>query len=137
MSRSTPISQLMTRHVQTLGVEAKPSEARRLFSKERIHHLPIVENGVLVGLLSSRDLVRVLRASRAGSASDPDAALDQAASLRSLMSSELVTLAPEDPVERAIDLIADGHVHSILVLDAKRRLVGILTDTDLLDYLCE
>ncbi len=137
MPRSTPISELMTSHVRTLAVDAKPSEARRLLSKERIHHLPIVENGILVGLLSSRDLVRVLRETRAGSAENPDEALDRAASLRSLMSTELVTLRADEPVERAVDLIADGSIHSVLVLDAARRLVGIVTDTDLLDYLCE
>ena len=48
----------------------------------------------------------------------------------------VVTLRADDPVERAVDLIADGSVHSVLVLDAARRLVGIVTDTDLLDYLC-
>ena len=137
MPRSTPISELMTSHVRTLAVDAKPSEARRLLSKERIHHLPIVENGILVGLLSSRDLVRVLRESRAGSAENPDEALDRATSLRSLMSTELVTLRADEPISRAIDLVADGSIHSVLVLDATRRLVGIVTDTDLLDYLCE
>jgi CBS domain-containing protein len=132
-----PISELMTTHVRTLGVDAKLSEARRVLTKERIHHLPIVENGILVGLVSSRDLVRILREAKAGGSESVDEVLDRTSSLRKAMSTDLVTLRPDDPVERAIDLIADGHIHSLLVLDAGRHLVGILTDTDLLDYLCE
>ena len=137
MSRKTPISQLMTTHVRTLGVDAKPSEARRVLSQERIHHLPIVENGKLVGLISSRDLVEVLRDAEAGGTESVDQILDRSSSVAKLMSTPLVTLRPDDPVDRAIELIADGTIHSVLVLDAERRLVGILTDTDLLDYLCE
>ena len=39
-------------------------------------------------------------------------------------------------IDNKIDLIADGSVHSVLVVDDDRKLVGIATDTDLLDYLC-
>lgn len=136
MSRRATISELMTKRVRTLGVDAKLSEARRALTQERIHHLPIVEGGVLVGLLSSRDLVGILREAKAGGAENVDAILDRASSIREVMSTDLVTLRPDDPVERAVDLIADGTIHSLLVLDEQRRLVGILTDTDLLDYLC-
>jgi CBS domain-containing protein len=137
MSRKTPISQLMTTHVRTLDVDAKLSEARRLFTEERIHHLPIVEHRAVVGLLSSRDLVGILREAKAGGSESVDSILDRCSSIRQAMSSPLVTLHPDDTVERAIDLIADGSIHSLLVLDADRRLAGIVTDTDLLDYLCD
>jgi CBS domain-containing protein len=136
MSRRATISELMTKRVRTLGVDAKLSEARRALTQERIHHLPIVEGAVLVGLLSSRDLVEILREAKAGGSENVDAILDRASSIREVMSTDLVTLRPDDPVERAVDLIADGTIHSLLVLDEQRRLVGILTDTDLLDYLC-
>jgi CBS domain-containing membrane protein len=89
-----------------------------------------------VGVLSSRDLVRILREAKAGGAQDVDAILDRTASVREAMTPVLVALRPDDPVERAVDLISDGTIHSLLVLDEQRRLVGIVTDTDLLDYLC-
>ena len=137
MPRKTPISEVMTTRVRTLGVDAKLSEARRTLTKERIHHLPIVENGILVGLISSRDLVQILREAKASGSESVDQSLDRSASLAKVMSTDLVTVRSDEPVERAIELIADGSIHSVLVLDAERRLVGILTDTDLLDYLCE
>jgi CBS domain-containing protein len=135
MSRQATVAELMTKRVRTLPADAKLSEARRVLGEERIHHLPIVENGELVGVLSARDLVRTLREAKAGGRS-VEAILDRASSVREAMSPLLVALRPEDPVERAVELIADGTIHSLLVLDAQRRLVGILTDTDLLDYLC-
>jgi CBS domain-containing protein len=91
----------------------------------------------VVGLLSSRDLVGILREAKSGGSESVDDILDRCSSIRQAMTTPLVTLRPDDPLERAIDLIADGSIHSLLVLDAGRRLAGIITDTDLLDYLCE
>jgi acetoin utilization protein AcuB len=136
MPRKTPISKLMTTPVRTLGVDARLSEARRALTQAHIHHLPVVDRGVLVGIISSRDLVGVLREAGAGGSEDVDSILDRSSSIAKLMSTDLVTLNVDDSVERAIDLIADGNLHSVLVLDADRRLAGIVTDTDLLDYLC-
>jgi CBS domain-containing membrane protein len=137
MPRKTPISELMTSRVQTLDVGAKPSEARRVLSEQRVHHVPIVDDGVLVGIVGSRDLVRILRSTPAGGSESVDEVLDRSGDVAQVMSTELVTLRSDASVEDAIECIAAGAVHSVLVLDADRRLVGIVTDTDLLDYLCE
>jgi CBS domain-containing membrane protein len=137
MPRKTPISELMTSRVQTLDVGAKPSEARRVLSEQRVHHVPIVDDGVLVGIVGSRDLVRILRSTPAGASESVDEVLDRSGDVAQVMSTELVTLRSDASVEDAIECIAAGAVHSVLVLDADRRLVGIVTDTDLLDYLCE
>jgi CBS domain-containing membrane protein len=137
MSRKTPISELMTTQVHTLEVGAKLSEVRRMLTEQRVHHVPIVAEGVPVGMVSSRDLVRILRAAKPAAGASIDETLDRSSTVAKVMSSELVTVGADESVERAIESIADGSVHSVLVLDAGRRLVGIVTDTDLLDYLCE
>jgi CBS domain-containing protein len=137
MPRKTPISELMTTHVHTLDVGAKLSEVRRVLTKQRVHHVPIVDDGVLVGMVSSRDLVRILHAAKAGAGESVDETLDRSSTVAKLMSSDLVTVRSDESVEQAVERIADGSIHSVLVLDAGGRLVGIVTDTDLLDYLCE
>jgi len=53
------------------------------------------------------------------------------------MTRELVTVRDDDPIDRAIDLIADAHIHSVLVVDADERLVGIVTDKDIVQYLSD
>jgi CBS domain-containing membrane protein len=136
MPRRTPISELMTTRVRTLDARAKPSEARRLLSEERVHHVPIVDEGVVVGIVSARDLVRALRGAPRGAGASVDEILDRGGDVAELMSSDLVTMRADESVEQAIERIADGTVHSVLVLDAGGRLAGIVTDTDLLDYLC-
>lgn len=135
MPRRTPVSEIMTSHLRTVDAGAKLSEVRRVLSEGRFHHVPVVDDGVLVGIVSTSDLLRVYRAGAATTPEEIDERLDGSATLAETMSTDLVTLRADDPVERAIECIAEGQLHSVLVLDAESRLVGIVTDTDLLDYL--
>ena len=118
MTLTAPISTIMTRGVHTLDVSAKLSEVRRALITNDFHHMPIVDGKRLVGMISWRDLVRAYRSAH-----------------EDAMTRELVTVRDDDSIDRAIDLIADAHVHSVLVLDSESRLAGIVTDKDIVDYL--
>ena len=132
MTRSTPISEVMTSSVRTAEVATRVGELHRLLREERCHHLPIADGNRLVGVVSARDLLRFARErgikGSAGWAEDETTA-------GTLMSTKLVTVRAHEPIEVAIDCIADGHIHSVLVLDKEDRLVGILTEKDLLAFL--
>jgi CBS domain-containing protein len=57
----TPVDQVMTKNVVTIGEEASLEEARRLVMSHRIRHIPVVDQkGELVGLLSIRKLLEQL-----------------------------------------------------------------------------
>ncbi len=58
MSLDTPIHQVMTKHVATIGEEASVGEARRIIMSHGIRHLPVINsNEELVGLFSVRRLL--------------------------------------------------------------------------------
>ena len=54
------MSEVMTSHVRTVGVGAKLSEVRRVLSEGRFHHVPVVEDGALVGIVTLDDVVILL-----------------------------------------------------------------------------
>jgi CBS domain-containing protein len=138
MTLTAPISTIMTRNVHTLDVSSKLSEVRRALITNEFHHMPIVDEKRLVGMISWRDLVRAYRKTHDTDVSDPfgiDETLDRSSRIEESMTRELVTVRDDDSIDRAIDLIADAHVHSVLVLDSESRLVGIVTDKDIVDYL--
>jgi CBS domain-containing protein len=138
MTLTAPISTIMTRKVHTLDVNSKLSEVRRALISNEFHHMPIVDGKRLVGIVSWRDLVRAYRHAHNIDAPDPfiiDDALDKSSRIEEAMTRELVTVRDDDSIDRAIDLIADAHIHSVLVLDSNERLVGIVTDKDIVDYL--
>lgn len=50
------IENFMTRSVHTIGTKAPLAEAHRMMNDNGIRHLPVLEGGRLVGMLSQRDL---------------------------------------------------------------------------------
>jgi CBS domain-containing protein len=136
MTPTSLITEIMTTPVRTVTVDAKLSAVRRVLTQEGIHHVPVVDGATLVGIVSSRDLLRVYRAGRAKASAKADDLLDRGAVVAEIMSTDLATIGSHESVEAAVELIASGRIHSVLVLDRDERLVGIVTDTDLLDYLC-
>jgi CBS domain-containing membrane protein len=135
MPRTTPVSDIMTRDVKTVGCDEQLSEVRRVLTAGGFHHLPVVEGDDLVGILSSRDLIRVYQAATAKPEAGADELLDETATIRDTMQTEILTMRPDDTIERAIDLLGPGDVHSVVVLDRQDRLVGIVTNLDVLNWL--
>ena len=138
MPRKTLVSTVMTHKVQTLDVTQKLSSVRHALIANEFHHMPIMDGERLVGIVSWRDLVRAYRSDRDENASDAldiDGSLDRNSTVADIMTTDLVTVRDDDPLDRAIDEIADAHIHSVLVLDSDERLVGILTDKNIIEFL--
>ena len=53
-----PVEELMTKNVITRGIESQIDELRQEMTNSRIRHLPILDNGKLVGLISIGDVVK-------------------------------------------------------------------------------
>jgi acetoin utilization protein AcuB len=113
----------------TNPVTVRPHETARhayqLMRDHRFRHLPVVEDGQLVGILSDRDLRPVLLS--------PTLAR---ARVGELMSENLTTVGPEALVEEAASLLVVKKIGCLPVV-ADGRLVGIVTETDLLGVLVE
>jgi CBS-domain-containing membrane protein len=134
MPHRTHISEIMTREIITIDVRARMSEVREILTTQKFHHLPVVDGEQLVGIVSTNDLIRVTK-----SLPTPhdrlDDVLDQTTSIKETMQTDLLTMRTDASVERAIDLLAGGEMHSILIIDRDEVLVGIVTNIDLLNYL--
>ncbi len=70
-TESAAVAEIMTSHVVWCSPQTPTSEARRIMAANRIRHLPIVHNNVVIGMLSARDLMgRQLREDRAAAEFD-------------------------------------------------------------------
>lgn len=137
MKRNEPVSHIMTKSLLTVTLANKPSDVRKLFEKHQIHHLPVVSGEELLGLISVFDLMKVTFG--APGEQDPralDAMLDHSYTLESFMSRGVVTMQAGDTVRRAAELLSEGRYHAVPVLEDK-KLVGIVTSTDLIKYLLD
>jgi acetoin utilization protein AcuB len=106
-------------------------EAKYLVGERRIRHLPVVVSGVLVGILSDRDL-REFAPSRA-SAVDTNRGYIEIDDMRveEVMSRHPITIGPEETIEHAAQLMAIEKIGALPVVEADDRVIGIITETDL------
>lgn len=137
MQRNTPISEVMTTAPQVVGLHHKLSDVRKLLTATRIHHLPVVDGSKLVGLISSNDLIRL-----EGMLDDTEEAplralLDKHYKIRDIMQKDVITVPSTGTVAHAACALSAGGFHAVPVVDDKRNLVGIVTSTDLINYLLE
>ncbi len=56
--RSIKVADLMTRSVVTIAPADQVKDAMAIMSKRNIRHLPVVKDGVLIGMISSRDVMK-------------------------------------------------------------------------------
>jgi acetoin utilization protein AcuB len=122
----------MTRDVITVEPDASAAQAWGLCRERNIRHLPVVEGGRLVGIVSDRDLRDL---------SPPRDTPDQENTLgwvriRDMMSAEVVTAHPLDTIEHAARVIYE-HKFNCLPVVADGGLVGIITSSDLVRTLVE
>ncbi len=59
-SSSTPVSEIMSSNVLTVGPDSSIEECMRLCTDSRVRHLPVVEGQRVIGVLSIGDLVKAL-----------------------------------------------------------------------------
>lgn len=131
----TRVRSLMQTEVISVDVASPPSAVRRLLDTHRFHHVPVLDGDVLVGIVSTVDLARVSLERWVEDKATRDAWLDREWSLAALMTPLPDVLHPDDPIRVAAERLADGAYHALPVVDADRRLVGIVTSTDLLRFL--
>lgn len=110
---------IMTTGLVTIAAEAPIARAHGAFQKHGIRHLPVLQSGRVVGLLSERDIRGTMN-------------LDLC--VRDFMSSPPVCIEPQSTAAQAAALMRRHKISSLLVVE-NARLKGILTSHDLLGVL--
>ena len=131
MKRNESIKTVMSADVTTLNVTQKPSEVRRIFVSQGIHHLPVVSGKKLVGLISATDIVKVSLGAYGADERAIDAMLDHEFTIEKIMTTELTTLAATATVRDAAELLSGGTFHSLPIVSDDNELVGIVTSMDI------
>jgi len=135
MIRKAPVTTIMTENVITLKKSDSLETAEKLFKKHHIRHIPVVRGDVIIGMLSYTDLLRI---SFADSVYDDDDHVDSIVynmfSIEQVMAKKIVSVSPSSSVKEVAEILAKSEFHALPVVD-KNILVGIVTTTDLINYL--
>jgi CBS domain-containing protein len=121
----------MTEAVVAIEVDRPVSEVLDCFLQYPIHHLPVVQLGKLVGMLSSADVMK-LDFFVPKSAVDRAAYLDERLTIAQLMQQPVASLKTTASVAVAAELMIDAGMHALPVVDDGDHVIGIVTTSDVI-----
>ncbi len=126
----------MRREVVFVSGAAGIREAAELMKAHKIRHLPVLEEGRLIGIVTDRD-VRQAMPPRALSLDIHEVhyVLDKV-HVRDIMTPRVVAVSPDVSIAKAADLMYRNKIGCLPVLDAE-KLVGIITESDILRAVAE
>lgn len=127
------VSDWMTEEVLAVEVFDSIGIARQLMAKHRINQLPVLENDVLVGIVTDRDLRDAYPSSMV---IDRGKEIDRFAdsfTVEEVMTHNIFTVRPETPLAKAVNLLRRHRIGSLPVVK-NNKLVGIITRSDILDF---
>lgn len=130
-----PISKIMTQHLYTLNLSDTLQKAQSMMSQFNIRHLPVLDGGKLVGIISLTDLNRLSFATDLGdSEGDVDSAVFDMLSIRQVMKSDPHVVQSNETVLDVAKQLTAEEFHALPVVE-NEKLVGIVTTTDVIKYL--
>ncbi len=125
------VRQHMTADPQTLEVTQSLLDAALLLRRSHLRHIPIVENGHLVGILTDKDVARYAPSRLTPLPEEEYNRVFEGTALGKVMTKEPVTTTPDSPLGEAVVLLYTKRLGCLPVLE-EGKLVGIITVTDML-----
>jgi acetoin utilization protein AcuB len=120
---------VMTKNPLIMTVNESIGEADRLMVENGIRQLPVVDGSALLGIITDRDIRSYLA----------NSLLDESTRIKALqtpvqeiMTTEPLTLAPDDDLRDAVELLIEEKIGGVPVVDEAEGVVGIVTYVDIL-----
>ncbi|MFD2916196.1 CBS domain-containing protein [Psychroserpens luteus] len=137
MKKRTPISAIMTTDVITLNHSDNLEIAESLFKKNKIRHIPVVSGDEIIGMLSYTDLLRISFADAIDEEEqDVDTVVYNMFTIEQVMAKNLISVNSNSTIKEVAEVLSKKEFHALPVID-DNKLVGIVTTTDLINYLIE
>jgi len=119
LSYDLKIRDVMSNVMRTASPEMPIEQVLEILRINRISGLPVLENDILVGIVSLEDIVRAMRNN------------DLTAATSQYMTREVVTVVSYDPIVNAVRTFTEKQLGRLPVLDENRKLVGMITKGDI------
>lgn len=133
----TKVDDWMASDTVTIAVGDDVATARRLLDEHGMRHLPVVEDGRVVGLLSDRDLRLDLGDAERLTDTQIVERVRERRTVEAILGEELWSVPPGTPMHDAARLMLSRRISSLPVVDDDGKLAGIVTTTDCLLALLE
>jgi acetoin utilization protein AcuB len=128
------VGKRMTRNVITVSKGDTLKFASHVLQEHRIHQLPVVEGGELIGFVSGTDIRN--STFETSTVTQLGKILVKNKTVEEVMTREVITVSPWDTVEDALLIFHRKRLGALPVVEGK-KLVGIITKADVLAAFCD
>jgi CBS domain-containing protein len=129
----TCVRDIMDEKIVTISAGDTLSTAEDIMTLGRVRHMPVVQGGKLVGVVSERDLLRASLSDLIEFGSEHRRAFLQVVEIARVMSTPPIVIEPDATVEEAARVMVEKKIGCLPVVGGD-TLVGMLTQTDVLAY---
>lgn len=146
VTKATRISEIMTTDPVTVSPSDNLREVARIFDANEISGAPVIDgSGQAIGVISRTDIMHHLLAGRPdrrdislfeliaeGVVIGRGDEVEAIGHVEDAMTTDPLTMSPDDPISQAARRMAQAHVHRILIVSESQGLLGIVTSMDIL-----
>lgn len=127
------VKEIMSKQLVTLNADSKLGFAEDVMYLGRIRHLPVVNGKEIVGILTQRDLYKASLTSIVTNWEENKTFLDSV-KVAEVMTKDVIAISLDTTIEDAAQIMLDKKVGCLPVVEDKNTLLGLITETDVLQY---
>ena len=132
-----PVRTIMTEDVICVEPDTIMTEVAKLFESRNVHHIPVVDQGKVLGIISTTDFYKLehhFTLFRTHQAKEMNEAIFRSLLAKEVMRAPVATVRTSDTVQYAADIFKENLFHALPVVDEQKKIVGIITPYDLMVY---
>jgi CBS domain-containing protein len=136
LNAASTVRDMMTQNPATLERNETLDLAESVMNLGRIRHMPVVDDGKVVGIISQRDLFRSALITALGFGRKVTSALIKTIKVKEIMTEKVITISPNASIKDAARQMIDKKIGCLPVVE-EDRLIGLVTETDMLRYVVD
>jgi len=125
------VREIMSTNIEVVDRNDNLRTVEERMATKQLRHLPVLEQGEIVGLVTQRDLFKAAQSSAMGYGEKAQQAYLQSVRVKEIMTYPVVTITPDISVAAAADMMITKGIGCLPVVD-DQKLIGMVTKTDLL-----
>jgi acetoin utilization protein AcuB len=130
MNLSQPVTSIMTSNVSCLEPNQLLVEVKHLYESPKFHHhIPVVQNMQLVGMISLTDFMRAVH----NAGLDDNEQVYQKVRVKDIMSLQPISLDASANISQVASILAKGDIHAVAITK-DNKVIGMVSTKDLINY---
>jgi acetoin utilization protein AcuB len=128
------VNEIMTAKVITIGMDDTLEQIQKLFGKHKFHHVLVLEDEELIGVISDRDVLKEISPYINTLSEDSRARKTLTKKAHQIMTRKPITVKPDMVVEDAASIILTKNISCLPVVSSSGNIEGILSWKDILNF---